>query len=283
MQSASMELSGSTQSRTATSQAELDKYLAILSENATRLPSSRRVKKRRFAGLCATASVGGKDWVAAACQAKGLRVDSPAAGEEWLGGPYVTMRCLRKLIVALEDIARVGKPQLPSGAIQLARDGRTEVLVMPGKPTITRFRRVLPVGCGCWPATTIDEFAKNRRSSTAKRSARRRVADSWRWQCGLDSTDGRALQDVPRGQALHRQAQPGERIPGAVLRKAFQPLVERGYLRFVYGGAEVGSYLSYHPQIVDMHITGSDRTHDLIVWVRRATSACAGKPQMIRC
>ncbi|HNO69272.1 MAG TPA: hypothetical protein PKI49_12230, partial [Pseudomonadota bacterium] len=134
MQSASMELSGSTQSRTATSQAELDKYLAILSENATPFAKLPPREKAALLRACVPRlqSVA-KDWVAAACQAKGLRVDSPAAGEEWLGGPYVTMRCLRKLIMALEDIARVGKPQLPSGAIQLARDGRTEVLVMPGE------------------------------------------------------------------------------------------------------------------------------------------------------
>jgi len=34
----------------------------------------------------------------------------------------------------------------------------------------------------------------------------------------------------------------------------------------VYGGAEVGKYLVYHAGIDDVHITGSDRTHDLIVW-----------------
>src|SRR6185312_10050440 len=34
----------------------------------------------------------------------------------------------------------------------------------------------------------------------------------------------------------------------------------------VYGGAEVGSYLCYHPSVSDVHITGSDKTHDLIVW-----------------
>jgi len=34
----------------------------------------------------------------------------------------------------------------------------------------------------------------------------------------------------------------------------------------VYGGAEVGRFLVYHPQVDDVHITGSDLTHDLIVW-----------------
>lgn len=134
MQSASMELSASAQSRTATSQAELDKYLGILSENAT--PFARLAPREKAALLRACVPrllAVAKDWVTAACKAKGLRLDSSSAGEEWLGGPYVTMRCLRKLIVGLEQIQTAGKPTLPSGAIRVAADGRTEVLVMPGE------------------------------------------------------------------------------------------------------------------------------------------------------
>jgi aldehyde dehydrogenase (NAD(P)+) len=48
--------------------------------------------------------------------------------------------------------------------------------------------------------------------------------------------------------------------------QAFKPLVERGFLRFVLGGGDVGGYLSGHALVDDIHITGSDRTHDLIVW-----------------
>ena len=105
MQSASMELSDSTQSRTATTQAELDKYLAILGENAT--PFARLAPREKAALLRACVPrllAVSKDWVAAACKAKGLLMDTPASSEEWLGGPYVTMRCLRKLIISLEHI-----------------------------------------------------------------------------------------------------------------------------------------------------------------------------------
>ncbi|MGH7272652.1 MAG: aldehyde dehydrogenase family protein, partial [Polyangiaceae bacterium] len=41
---------------------------------------------------------------------------------------------------------------------------------------------------------------------------------------------------------------------------------DQGYLAIVYGGAEVGSHLCYHPRVADVHITGSDKTHDIIVW-----------------
>jgi hypothetical protein len=53
---------------------------------------------------------------------------------------------------------------------------------------------------------------------------------------------------------------------GPHLEKALAPLIDRGYLRIVYGGADVGQHLCYHPLVDDVHVTGSDRTHDTIVW-----------------
>lgn len=43
-------------------------------------------------------------------------------------------------------------------------------------------------------------------------------------------------------------------------------LVEGGFLRIVRGGAQVGAYLTQHPDVTDIHVTGSDKTHDAIVF-----------------
>ncbi len=53
---------------------------------------------------------------------------------------------------------------------------------------------------------------------------------------------------------------------GEILEEVFAPLVERGFLRVVSGGAEVGAYLTRHESVDEIHITGSARTHDAIVW-----------------
>src|SRR5205085_11580704 len=52
---------------------------------------------------------------------------------------------------------------------------------------------------------------------------------------------------------------------GPHLERAFKPFVDAGYLRIAYGGGDVGAYLAGHAAVDDIHITGSNHTHDLIV------------------
>jgi aldehyde dehydrogenase (NAD(P)+) len=53
---------------------------------------------------------------------------------------------------------------------------------------------------------------------------------------------------------------------GPFIEEAFGAAVARGFLSVVYGGAEEGAFLAGHPAVEEVHITGSDRTHDLLVW-----------------
>lgn len=50
------------------------------------------------------------------------------------------------------------------------------------------------------------------------------------------------------------------------LKDVFLPFIEAGFIHFVRGGADVGAYLCQHPEVDDVHITGSAMTHDIIVW-----------------
>ena len=53
---------------------------------------------------------------------------------------------------------------------------------------------------------------------------------------------------------------------GPVIAAALAPLVDAGWLAIVYGGAEVGAHAANHAKIASLHVTGSDRTYDAIVW-----------------
>jgi aldehyde dehydrogenase (NAD(P)+) len=51
-----------------------------------------------------------------------------------------------------------------------------------------------------------------------------------------------------------------------VLEEAFAAAIARGLVAVVYGGGAEGTHLCQHAGIDEIHITGSDKTHDLIVW-----------------
>src|SRR5690606_7865503 len=53
---------------------------------------------------------------------------------------------------------------------------------------------------------------------------------------------------------------------GPLFEEAFRPLVEAGYLRLAYGGADVGAFLCEHAEIDEIHITGSDKTVEAIAF-----------------
>ncbi|KAL4447993.1 hypothetical protein ABPG75_005212 [Micractinium tetrahymenae] len=51
--------------------------------------------------------------------------------------------------------------------------------------------------------------------------------------------------------------------------RAFGPLVDAGFLEFVYGGGPVGACLCSHQGVTSVHLTGSAATYDAIVWQGR--------------
>lgn len=53
---------------------------------------------------------------------------------------------------------------------------------------------------------------------------------------------------------------------GPFLRQALSPLVDSGYVEFVYGGEKEGMYLVENKLVKSVHLTGSQRTFDSIVW-----------------
>jgi len=53
---------------------------------------------------------------------------------------------------------------------------------------------------------------------------------------------------------------------GPIWERALAPLISANVLAIVNGGADLGKYLCQHPEVDTIHITGSDRTHDAIVW-----------------
>ena len=76
----------------------------------------------------------------------------------------------------------------------------------------------------------------------------------------------------------------GRARPSPIFEQALAPLIEPGYLRIVYGGAEIGAYAAEHRLVDEVHITGSIQAHEAIVWgpagPERARRKAAGDPPL---
>ncbi len=203
-------------------------------------------------------------WVASAVRAKGLRADQ--ASEEWLAGPMPTIRNARLLADSLDAIAAHGRPPLGTGT-RVRDDGRVEIQLFPDG----RLEKFLYAGFRghvlLQEGIDVDTARKRQASFYQQKDPQGGVS----LVLGAGNVSSIPPMDVfakmfIEGYVCLLKMNPVNEWVGQYLERALDPLIARGFLRIVYGGADVGKYLVYHEGIDDVHITGSDRTHDLIVW-----------------
>jgi acyl-CoA reductase-like NAD-dependent aldehyde dehydrogenase len=204
-------------------------------------------------------------WVDEALEAKGIRAGSPQEGEEWLAGPMVTVRNMRLLAGSLHDVATLGYPRTP-GEPRMAPSGQVAVPVFPAG----FFDRVLFAGFGAevWmrPGVTLDGL-RDTQAVAYRRTPAGKVALVL--AAGNVSSIGPmdALYRLfAENQVVILKMNPVNEYLGPIFGEALRPLVDAGFLRIVHGGAAEGSYLCQHDLVDEIHITGSDKTHDAIVF-----------------
>jgi aldehyde dehydrogenase (NAD(P)+) len=267
MASTSMEMSAGARSRKETARPDLDLAIAVLRDHArpfARLGAPARAALLRSCIL--RLSEVAPRWVEAALRAKGLAAGTPAASEELLAGPIPVMRNARLLVRSLDEIAAGGKPRLPR-AVREGRDGRALVPVFPADgidgALFAGFSCDVRMEPGISPAGV-----REKQASFYGRSASEGAVSLVLGAGNVSS--------IPPMDAFYKmfvdgsvclvKMNPVNEYLGPFYEEALKPLVDAGYLRIAYGAGDVGAYLAAHEGIDDIHITGSDRTHDLIVW-----------------
>src|SRR6266536_3334068 len=105
----------------------LDRDVAVLHSKAREWVTTPLAEKRKLleALRVATAAVA-DEWVRVSCQGKGIALSSPAAGEEWMSGPYALLSNVAALIrlvdhleAGTDPLDRVRARTLPSGQVAL--------------------------------------------------------------------------------------------------------------------------------------------------------------------
>ena len=208
----------------------------------------------------------GEGWALAAAQAKGIRRDSPAMGEDWGSGVVATLRNVTLLAATLRDIRDTGRPVPPS--IRLGDAGRTVVDVFP----TAAFDRLLFPGftAEVWLAEGIDpETARDRMGRIYHEGHRSEPQVALVLGAGNVSSIGPmdALHQLfVEDRVVVLKMNPVNEHLTTHLERALQPLVRGGWLAIVTGGPDVGAAFTAHAGVDTVHLTGSDRTYETIVF-----------------
>jgi hypothetical protein len=206
-------------------------------------------------------------WAAACIAAEGLDPKHPSAAEEALVGPYFFLRNLRLLRDALRDIARHGVPRIP-GPVRTRPDGQVTARVFPSSAYDRLFYPFITAEVWMEPGVTAVELP------ATQALAYRNGADP-RGRVCLVLCAGNVSSIGPmdivsklfvENQVVVFKLHPVNAYLGPILEVGLRALIERGALRIVEGGADIGAALCAHPEVDEIHMTGSDRTYEAIVF-----------------
>ncbi len=207
-----------------------------------------------------------QEWADAATMSKGLEPGHALSGEEWLGGPYAVIGLLDALRETLEALAK-GKSPLDGVKLDAAPGGRLRAHTFPLNGTEKFLLSGFTGEVWFEPGVTADEARR------AAGLAQLTPTDSG--GVGLVLGAGN-VTSIPVADVLYElfahnrvallKVNPTQDSLVPVFERALAPLIEPGFVRIVRGGAATGAYLTSHPRIAHVHITGSAATFDAIVW-----------------
>lgn len=250
-----------------TSQSKLDDALAILDDHkqewaALDLEERIELLEQMREGVVEVA----EDWVRASVEAKGMTFGTAEEGEEWMEGPATTLRNIMLLIAALRDIEEYGVPQLPKPAFTRP-DGQVVAPVLPASTWDKLLFQGFTAEVWMQPGVTLENMSESQAAFYRDKAPKGRVA----LVLGAGNVASIGPMDAlyklfVEGQVVILKMNPVNEYLGPFIDHAFAALRERGFFRVVYGGAAEGDYLCRHERVEEIHITGSDKTHDAIVF-----------------
>jgi hypothetical protein len=210
------------------------------------------------------------DWIDAGARGKQCpnRVDVMA--EELLSGPLIAVRLLRLLEQSFSELLLYGHTRLPQAeALPYERriHGKS---MLPIFPTLSLWDRLIFRGISA-DAIFMERAEPRKRHSDLYRQLQDTSVSKISLVLGAGN-----VSSVPFSDAIHKSLVCGHQVIlkmnpvnaylKPIFERAFAPLFQEGLLVAIEGDSQVGQALVDHPDVDDVHLTGSAHTHDRIVW-----------------
>ncbi len=207
-----------------------------------------------------------EQWVGVSLAGKRIPDGSPLAGEEWISGPYAVLMLINALTKSLQAV-KDGTDVLADTRIRTRAGGQVVVEVFPGdiydRLLLNGYRAEVWMQEGVTPANLRDHVASFYKKEDPPGSVGLIL--------GAGNISSIPILDVLtkmfiEGQVVVVKMNPINDYLGPVFEEICADLINEGYLRFVYGGGDVGAYLTNHDLGGALHLTGSADTYNKIVF-----------------
>jgi aldehyde dehydrogenase (NAD(P)+) len=238
-------------------------HLRLASKVFSTLPIEQRIALAESMqhGLMQVAEIS----VQAGCKAKGIEFGSPAEAEEWATGPWGSVRQLRLIVESLKSIQSKGNT--PIGKVTKTVVGNLAVNVFPNNTIDSMLFKEVTVDVYMQPQVTEKNLETDRASFYKNPDHQGQVA----LVLGAGNIGAIGVMDVltkmfNEGKVCLLKMNPVNAYLGPFIEEAFQEAIKQHFFAVVYGGADIGRHLVYHPDINEVHLTGSNKTNDQIVW-----------------
>ncbi|MDC2977753.1 aldehyde dehydrogenase family protein [Acidimicrobiaceae bacterium] len=188
---------------------------------------------------------------------------TPAEGEEWLGGPFASVLATQYYIKSLtnDDDLTEKKYNSEENSYKVFPNNFIERITFPFIDAKVIFNKSM----------SFDDINKYRGFSK-----RYDIDPSITLVLGAGNFSSIPYLDVlyhliTRKSVILLKLNPVNEYLKPVFEKVFQNFIERGYIIVTTGNIEESKYMATHPGINHIHLTGSDKTFEDIVYGRELT------------
>jgi hypothetical protein len=206
-----------------------------------------------------------EDWVQAEIEAKGIPEKSFGVAEEWVILAQI-FRCIRQIQTTLRKLQQQDQSAI-SRIFKLELDGRLALRAFPQ----TIWDRI--IFQGVTGDILMEPNVKSERLIDLQ--ATRYKDPSYPGKVALVLGAGNASM-LPICDSFHKlftelqvvvlKMNPVNDHIGSLVEKALKSLIQRGFMGVVYGDASVGDFICNHSLVEEIHMTGSDKTYEAIVF-----------------
>ncbi|MEO1704122.1 MAG: aldehyde dehydrogenase family protein, partial [Pseudomonadota bacterium] len=225
-------------------------------------------------------------WAETAARKKLLPEGSPLAAEEWMSGPYALLMACDALLETLRGME--GRAYLRGLPRRYLPNGQLALGVVPA--SVWDKLLLNGISAEVWMQPGVSEA--NLAEVTAPAYAVPEADRAGKVALVLGAGNIASIPPLDCLQKLFQEHQvvllkmnPVNDYLTDYFRAALRPLIDIGALRIVEGDGAVGAYLTDHPLVEEIHITGAGATYDAIVWgagEAGARNKAAGTPKNTR-